>query len=158
MVRAVKTLMRFVEGLLIVLLFASVSIVVLQIIWRYLLRNPLSWTDQMARFLFIWMTMLGIPVLFNRNILMSFDLVQNKFNDRNHDILRIVFRILGLFFCVSYFFFSLQLCMRSIGNFFAGIRIPYNALYAAQPTVVCCWPSYRVPRSLKLWESTGKGG
>lgn len=136
MVKAVKTLMKLVEIVLIILLFASVVIVVMQIIWRKILGDPLSWTDQTARFLFVWMTMLGIPVLFNRNILMSFDLVQDKLSPRNHDILRIAFRVLGLFFCVCYFIFSLQLCMKSVGNYFAGIRIPYNTLYVAQP--VCC--------------------
>lgn len=136
MVKAVKNLMKYVEALLVIMLFASVAIVVMQIIWRYILRDPLSWTDQMARFLFIWMTMLGIPVLFNRNILMSFDILQNKMNEKNHNFLKIALRVLGLFFCVSYFFFSLQLCMKSAGNYFAGIKIPYNALYSAQP--VCC--------------------
>ena len=136
MVKAVKTLMKFIEVLLVVLLFASVVIVVMQIIWRKILGDPLSWTDQTARFLFVWMTMLGIPVLFNRNILMSFDLVQDKLSARNHDILRIAFRVLGLFFCVCYFIFSMQLCMKSVGNYFAGVKIPYNTLYAAQPT--CC--------------------
>lgn len=136
MIKAVKALMKFIEGLLIAMLLVSVLIVVMQIVWRYVLRTPLSWTDQTARFLFVWMTMLGIPVLFNRNILMSFDLVQDKLGDHAHDLLRIAFRVLGLFFCVCWFIFSLQLCETSGGNYFAGIRIPYNALYSAQP--VCC--------------------
>ena len=136
MIKTVKKVMQFVEWLLILLLFVSVVIVVMQIIWRKVLRDPLSWTDQTARFLFVWMTMLGIPVLFNKNILMSFDLVQEKLKDRSRDIFRIVFRILGLFFSVAYFLFSMQLCMKSVGNYFAGIRIPYNWLYSSQP--VCC--------------------
>lgn len=136
MIKAVKKVMTFVEWLLILLLFISVVIVVMQIIWRKILRDPLSWTDQTARFLFVWMTMLGIPVLFHRNILMSFDLLQEKLKDTSRDIFRIVFRVLGLFFSVAYFLFSMQLCLKSIGNYFAGIKIPYNWLYSSQP--VCC--------------------
>lgn len=128
--------MKAVEWLLIALLLFSVVVVVMQIIWRKILGDPLSWTDQTARFLFVWMTMLGIPVLFNRNILMSFDLIQNKLGDRSHIVLRIVFRVIGLFFCICYFLFSMKLCVNSVGNYFAGIEIPYNMLYSAQP--VCC--------------------
>lgn len=136
MVKAVKALMKAVEWVLIALLLISVVVVVMQIIWRKILGAPLSWTDQTARFLFVWMTMLGIPVLFNRNILMSFDLLNNKLSERNNIKLRIIFRVIGLFFCVCYFVFSMQLCISAVGNYFAGIKIPYNMLYSAQP--VCC--------------------
>lgn len=136
MIKAVKKVMKFVEWLLILLLFISVVIVVMQIVWRKILRDPLSWTDQTARFLFVWMTMLGIPVLFNRNILMSFDLVQEKLKEESRDIFRIAFRVFGLFFSVAYFLFSMQLCLKSVGNYFAGIKIPYNWLYSSQP--ICC--------------------
>lgn len=82
------------------------------------------------------MTMLGIPVLFNRNILMSFDMVQDLFKDRAHIWLRIAFRVIGIFFCVCWFIFSLELCAASVGLDFSGVAIPKNALYSAQ--CVCC--------------------
>lgn len=82
--KAVSMLMRFVE-LVVTLLFAiSVLLVVAQVFWRRILQDPIGWTEQISRALFCWMTMLGIPILFNRNILMSFDMVQNLFKDRAH--------------------------------------------------------------------------
>ena len=82
--KAVSMLMRFVEFVVTLLFAISVLLVVAQVFWRRILQDPIGWTEQISRALFCWMTMLGIPVLFNRNILMSFDMVQNLFKDRAH--------------------------------------------------------------------------
>ena len=136
MIKAVKKLMQFVEFLVTVLFLISVILVVCQVFWRYVLRDPITWTNQISRALFCWMTYLGIPVLFNRNVLMSFDLVQNAFKGAAHIWLRIVFRLIGLFFCICWFLFTLELCKACKGLVFPGIAIPQNALYGAQN--VCC--------------------
>lgn len=136
MIKAVKKLMQFVEFLVTVLFLISVILVVCQVFWRYVLRDPITWTNQISRALFCWMTYLGIPVLFNRNILMSFDLVQNAFKGAAHIWLRILFRVIGLFFCICWFLFALELCKACKGLVFPGIAIPQNALYGAQN--VCC--------------------
>ena len=75
--KAVSMLMRFVEFVVTLLFAISVLLVVAQVFWRRILQDPIGWTEQISRALFCWMTMLGIPVLFNRNILMSFDMVHS---------------------------------------------------------------------------------
>ena len=134
--KAVSMLMRFVEFVVTLLFAISVLLVVAQVFWRRILQDPIGWTEQISRALFCWMTMLGIPVLFNRNILMSFDMVQNLFKDRAHIWLRIAFRVIGIFFCSCWFIFSLELCKVSVGLVFSGVAIPKNALYSAQ--CACC--------------------
>lgn len=136
MIKLIKKLMKAVEILVTVLFLLSVILVICQVFWRYVLRDPITWTNQISRALFCWMTYLGIPVLFNRNVLMSFDLVQNAFKGAAHIWLRILFRMIGLFFCVCWFFFALELCQACKGLVFPGIAIPQNALYCAQN--VCC--------------------
>ncbi|MDD6090067.1 MAG: TRAP transporter small permease [Clostridiales bacterium] len=136
MIKATKKLMQFVELLVTVMFAVSVILVVAQVIWRYLLNDPITWTNQISRALFCWMTYLGIPILFNRNILMSFDLVQDSIKGAANIWLKIAFRVLGLFFCICWFIFGLELCVKSVGLVFPGIAIPKNALYGAQ--IVCC--------------------
>ena len=136
MVKATNTLMKIVEFLVTVLFLISVILVICQVFWRYVLRDPITWTNQISRALFCWMTYLGIPVLFHRKILMSFDLVQNVFKGAAHIWLQISFRIIGLFFCVCWFSFTMELCKSCVGLVFPGIPIPQNALYGAQ--CVCC--------------------
>lgn len=136
MMKVVDKIMRVVEFVVTLMFALSVLLVMAQVFWRYVLGDPITWTNQISRALFIWMTYLGIPVLFNRNILMSFDLLQEKVKGAANIWLKIGFRVLGLFFCICWFIFSWQLCMKSVGLVFPGIAIPKNALYGAQN--VCC--------------------
>lgn len=136
MMKVVDKIMRVVEFVVTLMFALSVLLVMAQVFWRYVLGDPITWTNQISRALFIWMTYLGIPVLFNRNILMSFDLLQEKVKGAANIWLKIGFRVLGLFFCICWFIFNWQLCMKSVGLVFPGIAIPKNALYGAQN--VCC--------------------
>lgn len=136
MVKAVNKLMKGVEFIVTVLFAVSVILVIAQVFWRYVLGDPITWTNQISRALFVWMTYLGIPVLFSRNILMSFDLLQEKVKGAATVFLRVGFRVIGLFFCICWFIFSWELCSKSMGLVFPGIAIPKNALYGAQN--VCC--------------------
>ena len=136
MVKLINKLMRIVEFVVTIMFAAAVILVIAQVFWRYVLGDPITWTNQISRALFIWMTYLGIPVLFNRNILMSFDLLQEKVKGAANIWLKIGFRVLGLFFCICWFIFSWELCSKSVGLVFPGIAIPKNALYGAQN--VCC--------------------
>lgn len=136
MVKAVNKLMKGVEFIVTVLFAVSVILVIAQVFWRYVLGDPITWTNQISRALFVWMTYLGIPVLFSRNILMSFDLLQERVKGAANIFLRVGFRVIGLFFCICWFIFSWELCSKSVGLVFPGIAIPKNALYGAQN--VCC--------------------
>lgn len=136
MVKLINKLMRIVEFIVTIMFAVAVILVIAQVFWRYVLGDPITWTNQISRALFIWMTYLGIPALFNRNILMSFDLLQEKVKGAANIWLKIGFRVLGLFFCICWFIFSWELCSKSVGLVFPGIAIPKNALYGAQN--VCC--------------------
>lgn len=48
--------------LFIIVIVLSVMVVVgsMQVIWRYLLKTSLSWSEELMRFLYVWATMLGI--------------------------------------------------------------------------------------------------
>ena len=143
MTKAVDKLMWLIECIVTIMFAFCVILVVAQVFWRYVLVDPITWSNQVVRAFFCWMTYLGIPVLFHRNIMMSFDLIQDLLPERQHDLLKILFRILGIGFCIMWFWFSMELCMAktSVGKFFPGLipiihQIPKNALYSAQP--VCC--------------------
>lgn len=46
----------------IVILNLTVAVVFLQVIARYVLQIPIGWTEEVARFAFIWMVFLGIAI------------------------------------------------------------------------------------------------
>jgi len=61
---AIWFLMHPLETLLCLLMAAIVVVTFAQVVFRYALENPLSWSEETARFLFMWLTMLGAAYAF----------------------------------------------------------------------------------------------
>ena len=76
--KIVGKMIDILEKIMTVLLGVAAILVVMQIFWRYVLRDPLGWTDQGCRFVFVWMCMFGLLVLFYRKSVVAFDLIVGK--------------------------------------------------------------------------------
>ena len=63
-----------------------VAFVFAQVIWRYVLRQPLSWSEELSRYLFSFITLFGSAVLFREakhiNMSMAADMVPSPFGKR----------------------------------------------------------------------------
>ena len=124
---------KLVSRVLIALLCTFVSIVIVQVVARYIFKSPLTWTEQTARYMFIWMIMLGIPVTFRKNMNAAFDLVTSRMDKKIVDFINIFNTLLITFFAGYYFFSSMHLVFRSTKTIAQGINIPINYVYIAQP-------------------------
>ena len=127
-------LVDILEKIMTVLLGIAAVLVVMQIFWRYVLRDPLGWTDQGCRFVFVWMCMFGLPVLFYRKSVVAFDLIVGKLKGKAALTVDIVFLLIGLFFAVYFLIASIQFCVKTGPRIIPGFfNIPFNAVYAALP-------------------------
>ena len=131
--KAYRLLMKTIENLLMLFLMATVVIVTFQVFFRYVLKSPIGWSEQICRLLFLWSIMLGIPVIFDRKVDMVFDIIYNNYSMKGKRIASILFNIIGLVFSVFYFICGMQLCIRTGSRMTAGIKMPMNVLYGAQP-------------------------
>ena len=55
------------EYLLVGSLVFSVLLVFLQVVMRTVFKNSLSWSEELARYLFIWQTWLGVSIAFKED-------------------------------------------------------------------------------------------
>ena len=131
--KLMSRVMKLVELVCMLLLGMAVTFVTLQIVFRYFLSSPLGWTEQTSRFCFIWIVMLGIPIMFYRKCEISFDFIREKMPEKLHKSVLLMFDLFAIFFCVLYFIYSISLCAHTGGRLTSGIAIPLNCLYAAQP-------------------------
>lgn len=63
----VKLLERLEEGLIVLVLSTMVTTIGAQVLARYVFNVPLSWTEELARFLFLWLVFLGASQAMRRN-------------------------------------------------------------------------------------------
>ena len=79
-------LSRILNLTIVLAMIGMVVFVFAQVIWRYVLRQPLSWSEEASRYLFSYVTLFGAAVLFRdgKHINMSLlvDLVKNPFGKK----------------------------------------------------------------------------
>lgn len=57
-----KLLDEHLEDIILVILMSVMSIFIfIQVVMRYVFKNPLAWTEELARYIFIWLSYLAIP-------------------------------------------------------------------------------------------------
>lgn len=65
---AFNTCMTRVIGWILIVVFAAMVVIIFaQVVFRYALMLPLSWSEELARYLFIWATFLGAAIAFYRD-------------------------------------------------------------------------------------------
>lgn len=73
---------------LMLLMFCLVGAVLWQVFSRYILSAPSSWTEEVARFLLIWISLLGAAYAFRGGMHLALDLLPKKLSGKNADRLK----------------------------------------------------------------------
>ena len=102
-----RLLSRFEEILMMTSLSAIVIVMFIQVVMRYLFKNSLSWSEEISRYFFIWMTFLGMSYGLQTKSHLRIDFFENFF-----PILRKPFEYIGDIFFVG---FSIYMLSPSVG-------------------------------------------
>ena len=117
--RAKKVLDNILELLVTVSMGVLVVDVVWQVVTRYVMKNPSSWTEELATFLMIWVGLLGASVALNRGAHLGIDYIVSKMSQRKA-------MYVSLFVFTSIMLFSLSVMV--IG----GIQLVHRVLITNQ--------------------------
>ena len=120
---------------LLVLIMGLLTIVVLwQVIARYVMTNPSSWTEELARFLLVWVSILGAAYVSGQRAHIAIDLLQQRAkpkNKRKFQIVVDVFIILfALFVLVIGGFNLVEITLHQISS---AMRISVGYVYLVIP-------------------------
>ena len=99
-----KVLDRFLEVLATVVMAVLVIDVVWQVFTRYVLKDPSTWTEELAIFLLIWVGMLGASVALNRGAHLGIDYFVGKLSAEKR-----LYTDLFVFTCIAAFSLSVML-------------------------------------------------
>ena len=81
---------KMVERLCVIIVITMVIVVAAQVFWRYALSNSLSWSEELARYLFIWLTFLGAEVTLRRKGHVAFDSIVKLLKGMTSLIVRVL--------------------------------------------------------------------
>lgn len=89
---------RYVEILLLSLGMTMTAVVILQVFFRYALNHSLFWSEELARYLLVWLTFLGATVAYRRRMHPSVDLAFKKLSKPGRARMRCLVHLLSLVF------------------------------------------------------------
>jgi TRAP-type C4-dicarboxylate transport system permease small subunit len=116
------------------LLLAVISVLGLwQVVTRFILSQPSTWTEECMRRLLIWMVMLGTVAAFRRGALVSVDLMLRLSRGTWRKVVRSIITVVSLVFLAVLIWFGTDLAWRVRFQTFASLDLSMAWAYGALP-------------------------
>ena len=132
-----KKILDKILGSILVFLMAFIVLAVLwQVFSRYVLQNSSSVTEEIARYLMIWIGILGAAYASGQQEHLAINILPPKLNERNRIRLRIGINILIILFAVSALIIgggNLVYISYLLGQTSAALNLPLSVVYAVVP-------------------------
>lgn len=133
MKRLIKLNEALYDYLVIVFVFIMLVSVSLQVFFRYVIGNPLGWSEEVARFALIWLAYIGTGSLILKNDHFSVDLLFKKMPKKMQLASRIVSNAAMLFFGVIMVWGGLKMVSSLHFGKSSALNIPLGFIYGIIP-------------------------
>ena len=115
-----------------ILLSVAFIVIIMQVFMRYVVGHPLTWSEVLARMIFIWMMMLGIPIMFCGRTYLAFDLLLGSLPNNIRKWVQLFIDFLMLVFCVYNVYNSGNLILHtSPSRLTPNVQVPYVVMYSS---------------------------
>jgi TRAP-type C4-dicarboxylate transport system permease small subunit len=153
-----KAVDRFLEAGLVVSFTVLSVCVVWQVVSRYVLGNPSTFTEETSRFAVIWLSLLGTAYACGRLEHMAYDMIAAKLKgDALLTHMRAMAFIVLLFSAAVFVYGGLKLVLRAfqVEQLSATLEVPMGYVYACIPIAGVCMVFYQIailvsPQSFKV--------
>lgn len=139
------------------LIFAMVSIlltVIWQVVSRYVLKDPASVTEELSRFILIWIGILGAAYAYRQNAHLGFNLVVERQSAEVKRVLLTLVEIIVIVFCVLVMLFGgseLVLLTLELEQISAALGIKMGLIYSVLPISGTLIIAYALVNIVTLW-------
>jgi TRAP-type C4-dicarboxylate transport system permease small subunit len=131
--RLTATLDSCVSWVCIALLAGIFVTMVLQVVCRYVLGSPLVWSEELARYLYIWTCYLGAPIALRRGNHIAITLFVDRLPAKLARGIAVFWHVVAFLFLVELAIQGAILTARSHALIAITIPIPWSLIYLAVP-------------------------
>ena len=117
------------SGIFIILVIATVT----QVVGRYFLKVSMPWTEELARFSFIWATMLGASVLVKSKGHPGVDAITGRLQGYAKIMQEMVLAVIIAAVAMIGVYYGFQLVQVTMRQPSAALDIPYGCIYLSFP-------------------------
>lgn len=134
--KIIKWLDNNIERAILLILLAVMTVVtILQVFMRYVMENSLTWSEELARFCFIWLVYIGISYGVKRAKHVRVEAILSIVKRRGKFIINLIANILFLYFAIyaTYYGFTIMNTIQITGQLAPSIGVPMSIMYLGMP-------------------------
>ena len=126
---------RVLRFILATLLGIMLVVSIVEVVRRYFFGQSFSWSEELVRYLIIWISFLGAAMVFRDNELVCFDVMLNKFTGKKKTMLLLLVNTICVVFIAYMFSNALETVMKPsiVMQKSIGLQITMAIPYAAAP-------------------------
>ncbi len=124
---------KSINFIVIICVIGMVAVIFLQVICRYIFKSPLSWSEELARYFFVWITFLGAAICAREKGHIGMDYLVNKLNTKYAKIIEIIGLILIILVCIIIAFASIETVTVNFGQKSPALNLNMGLVYLAIP-------------------------
>ena len=110
------------------------TVVFLQVVFRYLFNSPISWSEETARILFVWITLLGtFLAVKSKNHISIETFVKYFFSAKTRRLISVVVSFLLVYYFLYLFVVGISMVEKTYENLTPVMLLPFSYIYVAIP-------------------------
>ncbi len=146
------------EEIIIIAMFAIMVIVIFaQVIMRYVFNDSLYWSEELGKFIFVWISWLGISLGEREGEHIKITMLTSKFSFKKAHTFNILSCLIVLAICLITFYYSCSLVISQWTTHYAGIGISISWGYLAVATGTGLMMARSVAAILKSYKAIKDG-
>lgn len=133
MERLDKILLNFLFYVCAILMLIMVASVTAQVISRYIFENPFSWTEELSRYTFVWVTFLGMAVAIKNGEHIALDILEKSLKGVSQKTIKLINKLLLLSFASIWTYSGYKFVGLGMGQKSPSLGLPMEIVYLVIP-------------------------
>lgn len=118
----------------IAVLFGAVALITLyQVFARYVLHSPLVWSEELVRYIMIWIVLLGTAIALRKGLLISVEVVLHLVPERVRKVMQFVIIGINMVFLVLLIKYGFEIVSTLGDQTYGAMNLPVSWTYGAIP-------------------------
>lgn len=132
--------------------FAGMFVCVLgQVILRYVFGQPLTWSDELARYLLVWCSFLGWIIAARRRSHLAIAVFAQRSSVRGQAAFALVSALAVIAFCIVLMIYGVRIVERNLDVDTVALFFPFAIVYAIVPVSALAIALYAVTDATTAW-------
>lgn len=138
------------------LLAATILVITAQVVWRYAFGNPLVWTEEAARYLFVWMIFLGAALAVRDGTHIRVPLLVDRLPAKARRVVHVVQLVLMILLMVFLAGLGVEWVRTNTGSRTPALGLPLSyAVHSALPITMALGVYYALRQAAKSGRGDG---